>query len=84
MEERFQVDQHRVLPRRDQVLEVEIGRLQCIQQRQVAALALIETPDLVRGGAALGGDEFDPSVGPTIENLQRPEWGVIAAIVEPG
>ena len=47
MEKRFHVDQHRVLPHRDQVLEVEISRLQGIEKRKVATLAFIETPNRI-------------------------------------
>src|SRR5262249_9040352 len=42
MEERLQVDEDRVLARRDEVLAVEVGRIERVEQRQVPSLALVE------------------------------------------
>ena len=48
MEERLQINQYRVFTGGDQIFAVKIGCLQGIENRQIAALTLIEAPDFLR------------------------------------
>ena len=84
MEEGLKVDQDRMLAGGDEVLQVEIGRLDGIQQRQVAALALVKALHLLPRLARARRDEFHPPVGAAIQDLRRPEGQVGAIGVEPG
>lgn len=84
VEERFQIEQDRVFSGRNQVLGVEIGGLQSVQQRQVGALALVEAPYLFLRPASVRRNKLHPPVIASIKDLQGPERRMIAPSVKPG
>jgi hypothetical protein len=84
MEDGLQIDQDRMLAGGDDVLQVEIGRLDGIQQCQVAALALVKALHLLSRPTRTRRDEFHPPIGAAIQDLRRPEGQVGAIGVEPG
>ena len=84
VKEGLQVDQDRVFTGRYEVLEVEVRRIERVEERQVPPLAPVETADLVRRRAGLLGHELHPSVGPAVEDLERPERRVVPPLVQPG
>jgi len=68
MKQCLQVDHHRVLAKGDQVLVVDVGREQDVQERERGALAAIEA---IRGRGVLarpGRQMFDPTVVTAIEH----------------
>jgi hypothetical protein len=84
LEEGLQIDQDRVLAGRDQVLVVEIGRLQRVEQGQVGALPLVEAPDGRGRGAPGRRHELGPAVVAAIEHAHRPQRRRGAGRVQPG
>jgi len=84
VEQRLQIDQHRVFASRHQILEMKIDRLQRIQQRQVSPLPFIKPRQLLLGLAALGFHKLDPAVRAPIQNFQQSEGRHFAVLVDPG
>jgi hypothetical protein len=84
VKQRLQVHQHRMLARRDEVFMVHVGGAQEVEERQVAALPLVEAPDLVLGGAGGGFHEPGPAMAVAAHDFQAAEDGGEAALVRPG
>ncbi len=83
IEEGLQIDQHRVFAGRNQILQVEVGRIQGIEKRQIGAETLIETLDFVSSRAWLIPDVLDPPVRAAIQYPQRVQRRLAAAPIEP-
>ena len=73
MQQRFEVDQDRVLAHRDQVLVVHVDGRQGIEEGEVAALAQVEALDPLGARARSRRHAFDPAVLSGIEHLQAVE-----------
>src|SRR4051812_13307102 len=83
LEQRFQVDNHRVLACSDDVFIVEVASLQSVQQSKVLPLMTVEPVHLIRRSAGFSRDILDPSVSPTIQNVQHPKRRISTALVQP-
>ncbi len=75
MEERLDVHQDRMVPARDQVLEVGVGAVQDVQQREQRALPPVEPFDVVAGQAGSGLGVLGPAVGAAVEQAERTQPG---------
>src|SRR5262249_49957012 len=73
-----------MLARGDQVLVMEVGRFQGVQQGQQSSLPLIKALDFANVGTAPGLDKLDPAVVAAVEDFQKPEGRMVAAVVDPG
>src|SRR2546421_5585815 len=72
-----------MLSRRDQVFVMKVGRLKRVEQREVAALPLVEAPHFRDRCAVTRAHELDPAVRAAFEDLQSPKRRLRAALVEP-
>src|SRR5690606_42163813 len=83
MEQRFEVHEDRILAGRNQILLVEVGGLHRVEEREEAALPLVEPFDLL-GRLAFGSrDELAPAVPPAAETRRRPERRLETARAQP-
>lgn len=83
MEQGLQVDQDRIVGAGDQVLVVDVGGIQGVQQREQHALAEVEAFDLPRRGAGPLLDELHPPVPGPLQQRQGPQLPPPEAGVEP-
>ena len=67
LEKGFEIDQHGVLARRDQVFPMEIVGFERVEQGHPGPLPLIESLDLRGGRAGSRRDEFHPAVRAPVE-----------------
>ncbi len=79
VEERLQVDHHRMLAGGDQVLVVAVGGGEGVEHREQPAQPLVEPGDLLARPAGLGGGEFHPAVIAAVEHAQGAEAGVVSS-----
>lgn len=84
LKEGFEIDRHRVLTLGDQVLVVEIGGLQGIEQGHPGPLPLVEALHLLRRRAGAGGDVLHPAVAAAVENRETAQRWRALLLVEPG
>ncbi len=75
VEQRLDVHQDRVVPAGDQVLEVGVGAVQDVQQREQRALPPVEPLDVVAGQAGAGLGELGPAVAAPVEQAERAQPG---------
>lgn len=83
MEEGLHVDQERVLTVGDQVLVVQVGPVQGVQEGEQRALPPVELPHLGLGPAGQHLHELDPAVGPPVEHGKRAQPGRAGEAAEP-
>lgn len=83
VEEGLHVDQERVLAVGDQVLVVQVGPVQGVQQGEQRALAPVELPYLRAGPAGQHLHELDPAVGLAVDHGQRAQPGRAGQAAEP-
>ncbi len=82
-EERFQVDQYRVLSGGDQIFKMKVRGAQGIEQRQVAPLPFVEPRNLFGGLASMRVNELGPAIRLAIQQSNDAKGGLIAALIEP-
>ena len=73
MEERFEVDHHRVLAGGDQVLVVAVGGGERVEQGEEPAQPLVEARHLVARVAGRGGGELHPAILAAVEHGEGAE-----------
>ena len=84
MEQRLEVDHDRLIARRDQVLEVAVGRLDGVEEGEEAAQPAVVERHLRARGTARGGDVLHPAVGATVEHAHGGERRHGGGGVQPG
>ena len=83
LKQRFQIDQHRMLARCNQVFVVEVRGFDRVQQRKVLTLARVEAPHLVARHAAQWSNELQPTVVAAIQDVEDAQRRLCAAFVQP-
>jgi hypothetical protein len=83
LEQRFEVDEDRMLARGEQVLVVKVGAVERVQQREIGPLPLEEAPQRLLIGTGAGADPLHPAVFAAVEHAGLPERGLQPARVQP-
>ena len=84
LEQRLQVYHEGMFARRDQILEMEVGGFEGVEQREVAALPPVKAPDFIGAPACRGRYEFRPAVAAPLQDFERRKWRLRSSLVEPG
>ena len=83
MQERFEIDQERMFTAGNDVVGVEIGRVEDVEESQVRSLSLVEPPHFLLVLAFFRRDELRPPICATIEDGHRTKRRLDAALVQP-
>ncbi len=83
VEQGLDVDEKRLVAPGDQVLVVEVGAVQGVQQRQQGALTAVEARQLLLVRAGQVGDVLDPSVPGPVQQRRHRQTGRAGPRVEP-
>src|ERR1700737_232816 len=68
----------------DHILEVNVGGIEHVEQREILTLALVEAVYLIDRLTVGVLHEFDPTIQATIEDLDRCERRLLTSIAYPG